>query len=96
MSIADLIKEEGASLVDVREVREFQSGHAPGAVNIPLSLLPLRLPELKEMSKPLILYCRSGGRSGQATAFLLREGFTNIHNAGGLEQVMRSIAPNIA
>lgn len=96
MNIADLIKEEGASLVDVREVREFQSGHAPGAVNIPLSLLPLRMPELKELSKPLILYCRSGGRSGQATAFLQREGFINVHNAGGLEQVMRYLSPNIA
>lgn len=96
MNIADLIKEEGASLVDVREVREFQSGHAPGAVNIPLSLLPLRLSELKDMSKPLILYCYSGGRSGQATAFLQREGFSNVYNAGGLEQVMRYFSSTIA
>ncbi|MGB7962351.1 MAG: rhodanese-like domain-containing protein, partial [Propionicimonas sp.] len=65
------LSREPLTLVDVREVHEYRAGHVPGAVNIPLSLLPLRVSELPA-SKPLYVICQSGGRSMQASSWLAR------------------------
>ena len=59
----------------------------PGAINIPLPLLPLRLSELEPRTAPIVLYCASGARSGQGMRFLKQNGFTDVINAGGLEDM---------
>ncbi|MBL8145321.1 MAG: rhodanese-like domain-containing protein, partial [Anaerolineae bacterium] len=69
-------------LVDVRTPEEFASGHLPGAVNIPLQELPGRLGEIA-VGEPVVLYCRSGNRSGQAAQLLAGEGYTQILDLGG-------------
>ena len=61
-------------IIDVRTVAEFQQGHAPGSVNIPLSEIQSRINELKNMEGELILCCASGIRSGQAVAYLNSQG----------------------
>ncbi len=59
----------GARLIDVREPHEFSQGHLHGAINLPLSRLPLLLAEdpsladLLSRDSDLVIYCRSGGRS---------------------------------
>lgn len=65
---------EKLNLIDVREVAEIQEAHIPGIIHIPLGLLEFRIQEL-EISKPYIMVCRSGGRSGQATQYLEAQGF---------------------
>ncbi len=90
--MASTIKEKiaaGARIVDVRSPGEFKDGAYPGAVNIPLPLLPLRMTELEPRDKPIVLYCASGARSGQAAWLLKRAGFTDVVNAGGLEDMPR-------
>lgn len=87
MSMNELINDPNASIVDVRTPGEFASGHVPGSVNIPLNEVPQRVAEFKEMSKPLILCCQSGGRSGQATQYLKNQGLEDVHNGGGWAQV---------
>ena len=77
----------GARIVDVRSPAEFADGAYPGAVNIPLPLLPLRMKELEPRDKPVVLYCASGARSGQGMRFLKQNGFTDVVNAGGLEDM---------
>lgn len=72
----------GARLVDVRTPDEFAAGHLPGAVNIPLAELGHRLDELEPRDGAVVLYCRSGNRSGQAKALLARAGFTTLHDLG--------------
>ena len=74
---------EQLNLIDVREVAEVQSGHIPGVVNIPLGLLEFRLHEL-DRHKPYIMVCRSGARSGQATAFLESQGYDVANMVGGM------------
>jgi phage shock protein E len=74
----------GARIIDVRTPAEFQDGAYPGAVNIPLPLLPLRLHELEPKHKPVVLYCESGARSGHAARLLRQAGFADVINAGGL------------
>jgi len=82
--VQQLIKNgEVLNLIDVREVDEVQSGHIPGIINIPLGLLEFRIHEL-DKSKPYIMVCRSGGRSGQATQYLQSQGFNVTNMSGGM------------
>jgi len=74
----------GALVVDVREPHEWRAGHIPGARLIPLDELPRRLAEL-DPEQEIVLVCRSGNRSAQATLLLQRAGFTRVANlAGGM------------
>ena len=75
---------DGALVVDVRTPAEFEAGHYPGAVNIPLSGIPSRLGEFGAKSRPIVVYCRSGNRSARAKAILEGNGFTDVTNGGGL------------
>ncbi|MFC5540708.1 rhodanese-like domain-containing protein [Ureibacillus suwonensis] len=74
---------ETLNIIDVREVYEYQGGHIPGAVNIPLGLLPIRMNELSK-DKPYIVVCLAGGRSAQATELLDRNGFDATNMLGGM------------
>ncbi len=77
----------GAKIVDVRTPVEFEEGAYAGAINIPLALLPLKVNELEPRSAPIVLYCASGARSGQAMRFLKKNGFSDVINAGGLDDM---------
>lgn len=59
--------EQGATLIDVREPDEFNSGHLPGARNVPLSTLPHHTASFQT---PLIVVCQAGGRSQMASEYL--------------------------
>jgi len=77
----------GAFVVDVRTPAEYQSGHYPGALNIPVDQLEKRLDEFGQKDKSIIVYCASGGRSGSAKSYLESIGFTDVTNAGGLSNM---------
>ena len=89
---ADLknIIEKGAFLVDVREPGEYSSGTAKGAVNIPLGRIATELNKFKEKEN-IIVFCRSGNRSGQAKNILEQNGFKKIINGGTREDVNRLV-----
>ena len=70
-------------LVDVREADEWSAGRAPLAVHIPLYDLPDRLAELPE-GRPLLVVCRVGSRSAQATAWLWQQGIEAFNVDGGM------------
>ena len=86
MNIQELINDTATTIVDVRTEIEFEEGNVSGSINIPLHAIIEKVEELKAM-QPLVLCCLSGGRSGQATAFLQAQGFDNVHNGGGWELV---------
>ena len=69
----DLIKDPETTVIDVREINEFESGHFEGAINIPLGSIPMRIAELKAMNGPIVVYCRSGNRSGMAMSLLKQD-----------------------
>ena len=72
-------------LIDVREQSEYDAGHIPGVTLIPLGQVPDRMSEIPK-DKTVIVTCRSGNRSGQATEFLRQQGYTQVHNmAGGIQ-----------
>jgi len=73
-------------LVDVRTPGEFADGHVKGSVNIPLDNVAAEL-ELFKNKKNIIVFCRSGGRSGMAKSILEQHGFTNVINGGTWDAV---------
>lgn len=66
---------QGALLLDVRTPDEFCHGHVEKAVNLPVQELPQRLAEVGPTSRPVVVYCRSGGRSALAKTLLTRAGY---------------------
>lgn len=78
--------EEGAFLVDVRTPGEFAEGHVKDSVNIPLDSVTSQIAQFKD-KKNIIVFCRSGNRSGQAKSILEQQGFTNVINGGTWEQI---------
>lgn len=81
-AVAQLVEAGEVAVVDVREDWEYEEGHIPGAVLVPLGSLPERLDEIPT-DQPVVLVCRSGNRSGQAYRFLRDQGFGNVHNMTG-------------
>ena len=77
----------GASIIDVRSPDEFADGAYPGAKNIPVNVLPNRVAEVGAKDKPVVVYCASGGRSAVAMQILKANGYTDVTNAGGLEDM---------
>lgn len=84
VDIADFARahQEGASVLDVRQPDEYEDGHVPGAVLIPLDQLQGRLVEVSK-DQPLYVVCRSGGRSAQAVEALTGAGYDATNVAGG-------------
>ncbi|MCH9682349.1 MAG: rhodanese-like domain-containing protein [Deltaproteobacteria bacterium] len=84
-----LVRDEGAVLLDVRKPNEFAEGHVEGAVSIPHDHVAARIPEIialanGDQTKPIVVYCRAGGRAGIAKQALLDAGFVNVSNLGGV------------
>ncbi|KAE8765516.1 rhodanese-like domain-containing protein [Georgenia thermotolerans] len=88
VTIADLDPQqpvpEGFVLLDVREQDEWDAGHAPGAVHIPMGELPARVDELPDGE--LLVVCRSGGRSARSAAWLNHSGYDAYNVEGGMKQ----------
>ncbi len=74
---------EGVTVLDVREPIEWRHGRIDGALHIPLTELPDRAGELP-VEQQLLVVCKVGGRSSQATAFLREKGFEAFNLAGGM------------
>ncbi len=78
---------QGAQLVDVRTPQEHAQGAIPGSVNVPLQLIHA-VHETLDRNRPVIVYCRSGARSGQAQMILQSLGFDAVHNFGAVNKYL--------
>ncbi|MCL8026795.1 rhodanese-like domain-containing protein [Nocardioides bruguierae] len=74
---------EDLTILDVREYSEWEAGHAPGALHIPMGVLPVRLQDVPQ--DRLLVVCKVGGRSAQAAMYLVQQGYDVINLAGGME-----------
>ncbi|WP_205663516.1 rhodanese-like domain-containing protein [Arcobacter caeni] len=81
LKLVPTLLKQGGQIVDVRSKTEFAYAHKDGSINIPLDLLKNRMKEL-DNTKPIILCCASGSRSGLAKRTLIANGFIDVHNAG--------------
>lgn len=76
----------GGVLIDVRDPSEFALGALPGARNIPLGELPAHIEGLKDLDRPLVLYCERGGRARMAHGLLIQRGVCGVNTLGGMER----------
>ena len=85
----DLIAQGGIVILDVREGNEFNDGHIENAILLPRGVLEFKLgnvPELEDKSAPILVYCRTGGRSAMAALSLQNLNYTNVLSMmGGYE-----------
>ena len=84
--LIDKIK-SGGLIVDVRSASEFEDGHYPNAINIPVDQVQKRISDFGDKNKPVIVYCQSGARSAYAAKILRVAGYTDVTNAGGLDDM---------
>ncbi|WP_329788349.1 rhodanese-like domain-containing protein [Lentzea sp. DG1S-22] len=75
---------EGAVLLDVREQDEWDAGHAPGALHIPMSEIAGRLGDVPN-DVQLYVVCRAGGRSARVTQYLNQNGWEAVNVEGGMQ-----------
>lgn len=78
-------KESGYIILDVRRPDEYADGHIPGAINLPNEDIgAAEIPELPDKAHLILVYCRSGRRSKEASEKLVKLGYTNIVEFGGI------------
>ncbi|MBQ1233539.1 MAG: rhodanese-like domain-containing protein [Clostridia bacterium] len=77
--------ESGYIILDVRRPDEFAAGHIPGAINVANETIgTAEIPELPDKNQLILVYCRSGRRSKEASEKLVKLGYTNIVEFGGI------------
>ena len=78
--------EKNYIILDVRRADEFAEGHIPGAINVPNEEIgTAEIAELPDKSQLILVYCRSGRRSKEASEKLVKLGYTNIVEFGGIQ-----------
>ena len=86
---------ETITVLDVREPHEYQAGHI-SELHIPMGEIPARMHEL-DPSQELVVYCRSGNRSGRVVEFLQSSGFDRVWNLkGGITAWVQEMGPKTA
>jgi rhodanese-related sulfurtransferase len=78
----DLDQKKGMVILDVRTNKEYEGGHIPGSIHVPLSDIGDKIKKLKK-DKELVVYCQSGNRSIWAIKRLMGMGYTNLFNLKG-------------
>ena len=84
-AVSVMEKEKGYIILDVRTVEEYTDRHIPGAICVPNETIGTGdIPELPDKDQLILVYCRSGNRSKQAAEKLVKLGYTNIVEFGGI------------
>ena len=84
-AVAIMESESGYIILDVRRLDKFAAGHIPNAINVPNETIDMaEIPELPDKNQLIMVYCRSGRRSKEAAEKLVKLGYTNIVEFGGI------------
>jgi phage shock protein E len=88
--LAHRLVDQGALLLDVRTQAEYDEHHLPNSLLIPHTEVGARIAEILaaqggDKHKPIVVFCRRGGRAATAKAVLMQHGFTEITNLGGID-----------
>lgn len=82
LSPKEFDQKKGMMILDVRTNKEYENGHIPGAIHVPLSDIGDKIKKLKK-DKELVVYCQSGNRSIWAIKRLMGMGYKNLFNLKG-------------
>ena len=81
----------GAVIIDIRTVHEYDQGRLRGSVNIPEDRLPSSVDRIRDFKKPVIICSSSYSRNARAVNFLKKQGVKDIYNGGSWEKVLQQI-----
>lgn len=79
----------GAIIIDVRTVNEYDSGRVPESLNIPLDRIAASVQRIKQMNRPVIFCCESGRRSSKAVQHMKENGLKEVYNGGNWMQMLQ-------
>lgn len=86
----EVMIENNTVLIDVRTKEEFKSGHLEKAINIPYTEIEEQIKSItKDNHKNIVVYCKSGRRSGIAQKTLMQMGYKNVVNGGGYKDLLK-------
>lgn len=92
MSLIEVLKSGNYKLIDVRELLELDmDGNIEGAENIPLGTIEEHTEEILAYDVPVVIFCRSGNRSGKALEYLQSQGLENGYNGGGWAELKETL-----
>lgn len=95
VTTAARLMREGALLLDVREPFELELSAVAGCRHIPMRQIPESLPDLPR-DRPILVFCKVGGRSLRVTQFLRANGFEQVSNvAGGIDAWAEQVDPSL-
>ncbi|TDL99427.1 MAG: sulfurtransferase [Flavobacteriaceae bacterium] len=84
MNLEEILQNPKTTFIDVREELELiNDGAIASALHIPLGEIPEHIEAIEAMEKPVVIFCRSGNRSGKAIEFLEAQGIEGLYNGGG-------------
>lgn len=81
-----MMDEQTVVILDVRELDEYESGHIPGAVLLPVGTITemTAASVISQKDSTVLVYCRSGNRSVKASQMLVELGYTSVYEFGGI------------
>ena len=82
---------EGAVIIDLRTAYEFDQGHIPRALNIPIDRIRASITRIRDLGKPVILCCSSGMHCQEASDILRHAGITRVLNGGSWQSLLRTV-----
>jgi rhodanese-related sulfurtransferase len=80
---------EGGVIIDLRTPYEFDQGHIPQALNIPVDRIKANIGRIRALNKPIILCCGTGAHCWDAAAILREAGLTQVFNGGSWQSLLR-------
>ena len=80
---------EGAVVVDLRTAYEYDQGHVPRSLNIPVDRIKANIDRIRGLNKPVILCCSAGNHCWEAAEILRNAGITRVINGGDWQSVLR-------
>ena len=83
--------QDGAVIIDLRTAYEFDQGHIPHALNIPVDRIRANIGRLRDLKKPIILCCATGAHCWEAADTLRDAGISRVHNGGGWQSLWRKL-----
>lgn len=89
-SIIDVLQMQDAVIVDVRKLDQYNEGHIPNSVHIPLDSVEMSLDQFRQYSN-IVLVCNTGNTAGKAKKILNDNGFNNVYNGRGWAQLNDSL-----
>jgi rhodanese-related sulfurtransferase len=92
LSPREFDQKKGLAILDIRTTKEYEAGHIPGAVHVPLSDIGDKVKKLKK-DKELMVYCNNGSRSIWAIKRLMGMGYKNLYNLKGGFDAWKRIHP---